>query len=819
MRKFFTLLTLCMLASAAWALDITFVAGVDNGTSPGTAQAFTIEKDGIKIDVSNGLANDTQYRFYKGQTVTFTSSIGAINQIVFECTASGEAQYGPGCFTVDKGSYGYAEKVGTWTGVESQIIFTAATNQVRATKIVVTVGQAGLAAPTITPNAGTYYSPIEVNMSCASTGAKIYYTTNGSTPTTSSTQFTAPFTLSSNATVKAISAKDGEVSDVTSATYEFATATPVNNIAGFQNAANDAVVTFTNPVYVLAQHNSYLYVRDNSGYALFYGKTGQTYVNGDVIPAGFAGTKTIYAGEPELQVISGFQPASGNSPIAPETITANQVGHAMFAHYVTMSGVTISKVDDRNYVITDANGNTCAVYFGSMGVSAPSDLNGTFEVIGMVGSYGNENTVYQLLPTYLKKAGGSGDFGWGDMADAPDNSEVTFTYESTIIWQSGRYLYAMDQTGFGLAYGDAGQTYKHGDVIPAGFSGKKTTYKDEPELAAPLAGFQAATKSVKPVAEQINATQVDHDHWAHFVVLKNVMISADGTQITDANGNTCEMYNNTFNVPLPADLTVAHDVYGVVGKFNAYQILPIWFDEGDEDKPIDVANIPELYALNKGQKGHFTTPLTTIYQYGPNLYVKDVNDNYSLVYGSVDYNEFINGDYINDAVASWNTYQDAKQMIPVGDTFVKAGHNHKILPQVMPIEDVSQNMVHKYLRFEDVTLTAEEAANTYMMADETGEMKVFHKFTNDENLTIHEIVPGQKYNVNGFLTIYKGELELYPIRIVKRPSAVDEVWSNKTVASVRYFNLAGQEMTQVNGATIVVTTYTDGTTNAVKVMK
>ena len=43
--------------------------------------------------------------------------------------------------------------------------------------------------------------------------------------------------------------------------------------------------------------------------------------------------------------------------------------------------------------------------------------------------------------------------------------------------------------------------------------------------------------------------------------------------------------------------------------------------------------------------------------------------------------------------------------------------------------------------------------------------------------------------------------------------------AGKTVAGVRYFNMAGQEMPQADGMTIVVTTYTDGTTSAVKVVK
>ena len=43
--------------------------------------------------------------------------------------------------------------------------------------------------------------------------------------------------------------------------------------------------------------------------------------------------------------------------------------------------------------------------------------------------------------------------------------------------------------------------------------------------------------------------------------------------------------------------------------------------------------------------------------------------------------------------------------------------------------------------------------------------------------------------------------------------------AGKSVAGVRYFNMAGQEMSEANGLTIVVTTFTDGTTSAVKVVK
>ena len=59
----------------------------------------------------------------------------------------------------------------------------------------------------------------------------------------------------------------------------------------------------------------------------------------------------------------------------------------------------------------------------------------------------------------------------------------------------------------------------------------------------------------------------------------------------------------------------------------------------------------------------------------------------------------------------------------------------------------------------------------------------------------------------------------FPIAPGQTPVAVDEMMAGKTVSSVRYYNVAGQEMQEANGMTIVVTTYTDGTTSAVKVIK
>ena len=89
-----------------------------------------------------------------------------------------------------------------------------------------------VATPVITPNGGELkYGNNTVSIACDTDGATIYYTTNGATPTTSSTKYTGAFTLTSNATVKAIAVKTGwNNSSVASASFTYTVetvATPV----------------------------------------------------------------------------------------------------------------------------------------------------------------------------------------------------------------------------------------------------------------------------------------------------------------------------------------------------------------------------------------------------------------------------------------------------------------------------------------------------------------------------------------------------------------------------------------------------------------
>lgn len=64
-----------------------------------------------------------------------------------------------------------------------------------------------LDAPVITPNGGTFSNSCEVSIT-AQEGATIFYTTDGTDPTADSNKYTAPFTITEDATVKAIAIKE-----------------------------------------------------------------------------------------------------------------------------------------------------------------------------------------------------------------------------------------------------------------------------------------------------------------------------------------------------------------------------------------------------------------------------------------------------------------------------------------------------------------------------------------------------------------------------------------------------------------------------------
>ncbi len=80
-----------------------------------------------------------------------------------------------------------------------------------------------VATPIILPISGAYLASQLISMSCATSGADIYYTEDGSIPDATDTLYSTPFALGSAKTIKAIGIKSGLTdSDIVSETYTIA---------------------------------------------------------------------------------------------------------------------------------------------------------------------------------------------------------------------------------------------------------------------------------------------------------------------------------------------------------------------------------------------------------------------------------------------------------------------------------------------------------------------------------------------------------------------------------------------------------------------
>lgn len=140
----FTLMAVMMLVCGAISAQtvVTFTAGTD------MSEGATLTKDGITLTLKEGTSTSglgklaaAEYRLFKGNILTVSSTIGNITNIEFTCTANNTTKYGPGCFAAQDG-YTFKDKVGTWVGNATSVDFTSESAQVRAKTIKVTVGGA-----------------------------------------------------------------------------------------------------------------------------------------------------------------------------------------------------------------------------------------------------------------------------------------------------------------------------------------------------------------------------------------------------------------------------------------------------------------------------------------------------------------------------------------------------------------------------------------------------------------------------------------------------------------------------------------------------
>jgi hypothetical protein len=211
----------------------------------------------------------------------------------------------------------------TPTAVGTSSATLTATDSLRNNGTAAVIGMATgtVATPTFSVAAGTYTSVQSVTISDSTVGASIYYTTNGSTPSASSTLYSGPVTVGASETISAIGVDTGDTSSAV------ATAAYVINLPGIASPPTFSVAagTYTSPQTVTLSDTT-------TGAAIYYTTDGSTPTvssNLYVGPIAVSKTETVNA----IAIATGFS----NSSVATAAYTINLSASAFQNAVMTQS--------------------------------------------------------------------------------------------------------------------------------------------------------------------------------------------------------------------------------------------------------------------------------------------------------------------------------------------------------------------------------------------------------------------------------------------------------------------------------------------------
>ena len=274
--------------------------------------------------------------------------------------------------TTSSSVYNGAITVSATETLEAIAIETGYTNSPVATAAYTISASSTLPAPAFSPAPGTYTSSQSVTISDATAGATIYYTTNGTTPTTSSTEYMGAIWQTSTQTLKAIAVMSGYAnSPVTTAAYTIAPVLPAPTFSPQGGGSSWALFT-TPPSVTLGD--------TQAGVTFYYTTNGTTPTTSSTLytgPITVNVTETIEA----IAVESGYT----NSPVSSMLYSIAPVLPApafslAAGTYTTPQSVTLSDATAGTTIYYTTNGTTpttsSSVYSGAITVSATETTGG-----------------------------------------------------------------------------------------------------------------------------------------------------------------------------------------------------------------------------------------------------------------------------------------------------------------------------------------------------------------------------------------------------------------------------------------------------------
>ena len=133
------------------------------------------------------------------------------------------------------------------------------------------IGTSTVKTPVISPKAGLFHEPQAVSITCETENVTIYYTMDGTEPTTDSKVYTGPFDIDSDVTIKAIAASTDDESWMAQATYSFAFVTPTDAASDYAWKENFTGAAAKTAVEDVLNDNAF-YVGDQGKYCIIYNK-------------------------------------------------------------------------------------------------------------------------------------------------------------------------------------------------------------------------------------------------------------------------------------------------------------------------------------------------------------------------------------------------------------------------------------------------------------------------------------------------------------------------------------------------------------------
>ena len=623
LRLFFTMLMLTLLGGNAWADEVTVSMTTFTEISGYVNDDVNISYAAAKGTSSTAPAiYDGVIRIYQnGGTFTVTANNGAkINSITLGSAMATTVTYSLDNSTEESENQSIsANGALTINDLDcSSVLFTCKgtdkNSRLYVNNLSVTYVLDGpvilpVATPTFNPEAGSFTEAQDVEINTTTEGATIYYTTDGSTPTEESTEYTGAITIEETTTVKAIAVKDGmNDSQVASATY-----TIISGIEGYDiDFENDANVytnwAFTN--IVSNYSNDDIDAQEGSKYGSTDGKASGSIQTKEIVET--PNTLTCYVSKQTnnntastwyIQVssdgstwedvastsatnmtkgewkeftadLSGYTDVyvrvyySGSTAVRlidnlTLTTTAPAVATPTFSpvggEYTEAQTVTIScsTADATIYYTTDGTEptNQSTPYSSAISVEETT----TIKAIAYVGTDASQ----VATATYTIKAPQT----LITIAEARDQETGDVYTAGVVTSKNGSTVYIQDETAAIVVYGS--NSLAIGDAITV--QGTLTTFNGLLEIGNPVITVTSEENEVTP--EVMAIADISNDNQAKLIKIEGAtVIAIDDKNVTIAQDeNTIVVrFNNANDIKFEVEDVIS--LTGNIGCYNAPQI-------------------------------------------------------------------------------------------------------------------------------------------------------------------------------------------------------------------------------------------------------